>query len=602
MKSLLVAINSKYIHSNAAVYSLKAYAGKFDIDCEIEIAEYTINNQTDNILFDIYERKPDIIAFSCYIWNVSIIKELVIELKKVMPHIYVWIGGPEVSYIPDKFLQENPAFDGIMCGEGEETFSELLEAYVKSESLSQTKRMDELLADVKGIVYSDSKSHIVHTAPRPVIDMDSIPFPYSNISDFNNRIIYYETSRGCPFTCSYCLSSVEKGMRFKSIDIVTQELQFFLDNNVKQVKFVDRTFNCKSEHALKIWKYIIDNDNGITNFHFEIASDLLDDEQLQLFKCMRPGLIQLEIGVQTTNKKTLAAIGRKTNFNKLTDVVNYIRGINNIHQHLDLIAGLPYEDITSFEKSFNDVYKLNPNQLQLGFLKVLHGTRIAFEYGGKDIIFRNTPPYEVLSTQWLSFDELVELKYIEEVLEIYYNSGQFKNAIKYMEQHFESAFNMYLQLGIFYRGYSRNGELHSRISKYNILLEFMIMQGMNKEISTELVTLDVYLRENIKTRPKFCRNLDDEKDGFRDFYKNEAENKLYLKGYERFDYKQISKMTHIEVFERNPFEISDKGIDNMQKTYVLFDYINKDIINNEAKVFVFQNNLQHKIQEITNEN
>lgn len=547
MKILLAACNAKYIHSNLAVYNLKSCSGKYSPN--VVIKEYTINQIRDDILKDIYLEQPDVICFSCYIWNISFVKELVPDLKKILPHVDFWAGGPEVSYDAVEFLKKNPAFFGVMVGEGEETFHELAGYYIE--------RKPENLKEIRGVAFHDETKvpDIVHTGWRELMDLSKVPFAYSNLTEFKNRIIYYESSRGCPFSCSYCLSSIDKKLRFRDIELVKKELQFFIDNKVPQVKFVDRTFNCKHDHAMAIWRYITEHDNGITNFHFEISADLLREEELVLMKTMRPGLIQLEIGVQSTNPQTIKAIRRTMDFEKLKGIVEQIHSFGNIHQHLDLIAGLPYEGYESFHKSFCDVYALRPEQFQLGFLKVLKGSHMMEMTGEYQILYKDREPYEVLSTAWLTYGEILGLKMVESMVEVYYNSGQFKHTLVFLEQYFEDPFRMYEALGRFYekKGYSEIS--HSRMRRYEILMEFA---GEQKEIPLEILSdvmlLDLYLRENLKSRPSFASDQ---------------------KPYERliWDYRKaekIPKTAHIEVFRDG-------------KT-ILFDYTDRDPLTNNARL------------------
>ena len=547
MKILLAACNAKYIHSNLAVYNLKSCSGKYSPN--VVIKEYTINQIRDDILKDIYLEQPDVICFSCYIWNISFVKELVPDLKKILPHVDFWAGGPEVSYDAVEFLKKNPAFFGVMVGEGEETFHELAGYYIE--------RKPENLKEIRGVAFHDETKvpDIVHTGWRELMDLSKVPFAYSNLTEFKNRIIYYESSRGCPFSCSYCLSSIDKKLRFRDIELVKNELQFFIDNKVPQVKFVDRTFNCKHDHAMAIWRYITEHDNGITNFHFEISADLLREEELALMKTMRPGLIQLEIGVQSTNPQTIKAIRRTMDFEKLKGIVEQIHGFGNIHQHLDLIAGLPYEGYDSFHKSFCDVYALRPEQFQLGFLKVLKGSHMMEMTGEYQILYKDREPYEVLSTAWLTYGEILRLKMVESMVEVYYNSGQFKHTLVFLEQYFEDPFRMYEALGRFYekKGYSEIS--HSRMRRYEILMEFA---GEQKEIPLEALSdvmlLDLYLRENLKSRPSFASDQ---------------------KPYERmiWDYrkaKKIPKTAHIEVFRDGK--------------KILFDYTDRDPLTNNARL------------------
>ena len=547
MKILLAACNAKYIHSNLAVYNLKSCSGEYS--SRVVVKEYTINQIRDDILKDIYLEQPDVVCFSCYIWNISFVRELVPDLKKILPQVEFWAGGPEVSYDAMEFLKKNPAFFGVMVGEGEETFHELAGYYIE--------RKPETLSEIRGVAFRDENKDrdIVHTGWRELMDLSKVPFAYSNLTEFKNRIIYYESSRGCPFSCSYCLSSIDKKLRFRDIELVKRELQFFIDNKVPQVKFVDRTFNCKHDHAMEIWQYITEHDNGITNFHFEISADLLRAEELALMKTMRPGLIQLEIGVQSTNPQTIKAIRRTMDFEKLKGIVEQIHSFGNIHQHLDLIAGLPYEGYDSFHKSFCDVYALRPEQFQLGFLKVLKGSHMMEMTGEYQILYKDREPYEVLSTAWLTYGEILRLKMVESMVEVYYNSGQFKNTLVFLEQYFDDPFRMYEALGRFYekKGYSEIS--HSRMRRYEILMEFA---GERKEIPAEALSdvmlLDLYLRENLKSRPSFASDQ---------------------KPYERliWDYrkaKKIPKTAHIEVFRDGK--------------KLLFDYTDRDPLTNNARL------------------
>ena len=488
MKILLAACNAKYIHSNLAVYDLQAYAAKYAD--HIILKEYTINQQKDDIMRDIYLEHPDVVCVSCYIWNISFVKELMADLTKILPDADFWAGGPEVSYDAEKFLAENPEFTGVMVGEGEETFLELSGHYIEQSPAD--------LKDITGVCYRDGEK-IVHNGWRQIMDLSSIPFIYKDLADFKNRIIYYESSRGCPFSCSYCLSSIDKKLRFRDTEMVKKELQFFIDNKVPQVKFVDRTFNCKHDHAMAIWKYINEHDNGVTNFHFEISADLLREEELQEMSTMRPGLIQLEIGVQSTNPDTIKAIHRTMDFEKLKGIVNRIHSFGNIHQHLDLIAGLPYEDYDSFRKSFNDVYALKPQQLQLGFLKVLKGSHMMEMCQEYEIVYKTREPYEVLSTKWLDYDHVLKLKNVENMVEVYYNSGQFQNTLEYLEGFFPDAFSIYEGLGRFYMEKGYGDVSHTRMRRYEILLEFLenVPEISMDKVKDQMV-YDLYLRENLK--------------------------------------------------------------------------------------------------------
>ena len=541
MKIILAACNAKYIHSNLAVYDLQAYARQYQQ--HILLKEYTINQQKDEIMKDLYEEKPDVICFSCYIWNISFVKELAEDLKKVLPSVPFWAGGPEVSFDAEAFLAANPAFDGVMVGEGEETFLELAGYYVDHR---------KSLEQIRGIAFR-KENQVLHNGWREIMDLSKVPFPYKDLQDFDHRIIYYESSRGCPFSCSYCLSSVDKKLRFRSLDLVRKELQFFMDHKVPQVKFVDRTFNCKHDHAMAIWKYIVEHDNGVTNFHFEIAADLLREEELELMATMRPGLIQLEIGVQSTNLQTLEAIHRKTDFSRICQIVERIHSFGNIHQHLDLIAGLPYEDYDSFHHSFNDVYALRPQQFQLGFLKVLKGSlmkQMEKEYG---IVHKEKEPYEVLSTNWITYEDVLNLKKVENMVEVYYNSGQFENSLKYVETLFPDSFTMYEALGRFYEQKGYDCISHNRLRRYEILLEFIesLKQG-DVQKGADALVLDLYLREKLKSRPSFAKDQKAEEKKIWAYRKQE----------------NIPKTAHIQVF--------------WDGRVLLFDYEKKDPLTGNA--------------------
>lgn len=547
MKILLAACNAKYIHSNLAVYDLQAYA--LEYADHIVLKEYTINQQKDDIMRDIYLEQPDVVCVSCYIWNLSFVKELMADLTKILPDADFWAGGPEVSYDAEKFLTENPEFKGVMVGEGEETFRELAGYYVE--------KNPQNLKDMTGICFRDDtdKDKLIHNGWRQIMDLSRIPFIYKELSEFKNRIIYYESSRGCPFSCSYCLSSIDKKLRFRDTEMVKKELQFFIDNKVPQVKFVDRTFNCKHDHAMAIWKYINEHDNGVTNFHFEISADLLREEELQEMSTMRPGLIQLEIGVQSTNPDTIRAIHRTMDFEKLKGIVDRIHSFGNIHQHLDLIAGLPYEDYDSFRHSFNDVYALKPQQLQLGFLKVLKGSHMmemCQEYG---IVYKTREPYEVLSTKWLDYDDVLKLKTVENMVEVYYNSGQFQNTLEYLENFFPDAFSIYERLGSFYKEKGYGDVSHTRMRRYEILLEFLedVPEISMNRVKDQMI-YDLYLRENLKSRPGFARDQKPFERQIWDFRKRE----------------KVAKNVHMEVF-------ADGRV-------LLFDYADRDPLTNNARV------------------
>ena len=650
MRFLLCGINAKYIHSNLAIFSLKAYADRKKIpEAEIILKEYTINNYVEDILQDLYEEKADVVIFSCYIWNISFVRELAAELKKVSPDVKIWAGGPEVSYAANKFLMENPTFDLIMQGEGEEVFSELIrltveekcrikDVYKQSESkkvlsgivekrysierkqaVKEEKDIEDKhfagednvyptnyidmskLQKLQGIAVRDfsgkaalgnaesnieNKTKIINTGFATLMDMDTIPFVYEDFHLFEHKILYYETSRGCPFCCSYCLSSVDKTVRFRSLPIVKKELDAFLEAKVPQVKFVDRTFNCNRQRAIDIWSYLVEHDNGITNFHFEISSDLLGEEELELFAKMRPGLIQLEIGVQSTNGETVDAIHRHMDLDKLFHYVDSVHELGNIHQHLDLIAGLPYENYERFGCSFDDLYAHEPDQLQLGFLKVLKGTMMEEEVKKYSILYRNQPPYEVLGTKWLSYDEIILLKGVEELVELYYNSGQYTLTLKYAVPFFESPFRFYEMFSAWYRGKGYHKLNHNRLEKYNILREFLREHIDENEWDTldEIMLYDMYLRENVKGRPAWAKDTAQYKKEWKALYREQGE-KLFPEDVQAgiYDSKRAANQSHIEVFEININKFEQSGQVEKKQVFCLFDYSRRNPLNRAAR-------------------
>ena len=568
MKILLTAINAKYIHSNLAVYDLKAYSS--DYDEHVILREYTINQPKDEILKDIYSSGADVVCFSCYIWNISFVRELIRDLVKILPKTAFWAGGPEVSYDAEKFLTEMPEMTGVMVGEGEKTFHDLLEFYIDGK---------DSLEEISGIAYRTGDK-IIHNGWRELMDLSAIPFVYEHLEKFENRIIYYESSRGCPFSCSYCLSSIDKKLRFRDLELVKKELQFFLDHRVPQVKFVDRTFNCKHEHAMTIWKYILEHDNGVTNFHFEISADLLREEEMELMSQMRPGLIQLEIGVQSTNPETIRAIHRHMDLKKLEHCVNRVHSFRNIHQHLDLIAGLPYEDYDTFHQSFNDVYRMKPDQLQLGFLKVLKGSCMEKMTQECGLQYASAPPYEVLSTRWLPYRDVLVLKQIEEMVEVYYNSRQFCLTLGELEKAYDSPYEMFEVLADYYEKNHLFEVNHSRMARYEILWELLTeLFPKKREVFRDLLMCDLYLRENIKSRPSFAPDPGEWKEETRRFFRKEEQSPHYLKYYEGYDSRQMARMAHLERLSNG--------------TYRLFDYKRRDPLSRNAGMI--------EISQISNE-
>lgn len=551
MKNIvLAAINAKYIHSNLAIHSLRAYAVQAEEEMQaIQIREYTINQPFADILKDIYKSQPGFLGLSCYIWNRSLVDSLLVEIRKILPETWIWVGGPEVTYDAVRYLEDHPAVDGVIRGEGEASLLGLLRHFQAGNPV------DELLS-VPGLTLRHGED-ICDTGSRELLDMDELPFPYYDLWDFENRIIYYESSRGCPFSCSYCLSSLDKKLRFRNLELVKKELLFFIEQKVPQVKFVDRTFNCDRQRALEIWRFLAEHDQGVTNFHFEIGADLLGSEEIACMRGMRPGLIQLEIGVQSTNPDTIREIHRRTDLAKLRSNVEQIRQGRNIHQHLDLIAGLPCEGYESFAQSFDQVYRMYPQQIQLGFLKVLKGSRMERMAESYGCVYMDREPYEVLKTKWISYEEILALKRVEEIVEIYYNSGQFCRTLALLEGMFSSPFALYQSLGDFYEEKGYGGISHSRLHRYDVLLEFQESWGReqvgpSREALIEAMTVDLYSRENLKSRPAWMKGQEPWQKSIRAYIRREG----------------LPKTVHIEVLSRE---------------ILFFDYRYRDPLTNNVR-------------------
>ena len=564
MKVLLVAVNAKYIHSNLAVYCLKSYAASKGYG--VEIAEYTINQQIGDVLRDLYEKQADMVAFSCYIWNIEFIKTVIKDYKKVRPQCEIWLGGPEVSYRAEELLAELPEVRGIMVGEGEATFAALVAGYEKGCT------EDRFWNSMSGIVVRENSGKILTTKPALPLDFSALPFPYGDgcisvdgkvqIDSFENRIIYYESSRGCPFSCAYCLSSIDKKVRFRDMELVKRELKFFLEQKVPQVKFIDRTFNVNGPRTMELLRFIKENDNGVTNFHCEIAAELLTEEQITLLNSLRPGLVQLEIGVQSTNTETLRAVNRKTELELLKEKVEAVRGKNNVHIHLDLIAGLPKENLVSFKASFREVHGMRPHQLQLGFLKVLSGAPMAQMTAENDIVYQSAPPYEVLSTKWLSYEDIILLKKVEELVEVYYNSGQFVYSMLYLQNFYEETFTLYEELAKYYEVKGFAGAKLSRNKRYEIFLEFVKEKLTEDKVRMfeEILFYDYCLREKPKSRPAFGAYSQLDKHALKEIYLSFGVS------------RDTEGIYDVEQFSFDPERTAECGTVFGQPCYVLFSY------------------------------
>lgn len=483
MKILLTTLNSKYIHSNLALKYL--YESSYGMNHDICLTEFTINNEENYIFSEILRGGYDAVCFSCYIWNITATLYLAANIKKADPKCIIVLGGPEVSFDADELMRKHQFIDYVMISEGEKTFCELISVLESGE---------QKLHDIKGLAFRRD-NRVVVTSQRPLSDMNEIPFPYAHSIPETDRIVYYETSRGCPFSCTYCISSVVKGVRYLSVDRVKKELKFFLDRRVPQVKFVDRTFNSDKKRSIEIIKFIMEHDNRITNFHFEMSGDLIDENMLNVLKNSRKGLFQLEIGVQSVNSDVLAACRRKSDFYSFKEKVAQIMSWDNMHVHLDLIAGLPCETLEKFKNSFNDVYALNPHHLQLGFLKMLKGSRMRIEADDYGYVFREKEPYEVISSDSMTSGDLIRLKMIETVFNLYYNKSGFRTTLKYLMQHIGcSPFDFYDE---FARYWHNNGLHHKYWSKedlYGHMGRFAECMGIGqKEILGEVLAYDKFL-------------------------------------------------------------------------------------------------------------
>jgi radical SAM superfamily enzyme YgiQ (UPF0313 family) len=635
VKILLMAVNAKYIHSNLAVYSLAAYARQKGF--APLLGEFTINQTEDQILRAIYREAPSILAVSVYIWNADLLSSLLWDIHRILPDTKIWLGGPEVSFDSCQVLERMPFVSGVMRGEGEATFAALCAAWdrmeereekdeegfqtessgmIRRDPMAEMAEMTEL-AEIAGITWRNSQGVIRQNPDREPLSMDELPFPYGNLEGMDHRIIYYESSRGCPFSCSYCLSSVDKKLRFRSLDKVFGELSFFLERRVPQVKFVDRTFNCRRDRTLAIWQFLLQHDNGVTNFHFEISADLLNEEEIGLLHQMRPGLVQLEIGVQSVNEKTLEEIGRGADFQKICRHVRALQEGHNLHQHLDLIAGLPWEDYDSFRNSFNQVYALAPQQLQLGFLKVLKGSPLCQRVKEYGCLYKKNAPYEVLATHWLPYGRVLDLKLVEEMVEVYYNSGQFTVTMRKMQKLFPDAFSLYEALGAFYQAHDYLAISHTRMRRYEILLEFLEEKGIEREIPQEreageeggagqerkageeresresyisCMMWDLYARENLKSRPSWAPDQAPYKDWIRQFFQEEAQKHIYLENYQGYDWKQMRSMTHMEFFPEGLPECAEEltKIGQKEACVVLFDYSCRDPLDGSARRIILR--------------
>lgn len=564
---VLLALNAKFIHSSLALRYIKTYCN--DYEDQITLFESSINNYDDEIIKALYKLSPDVLGISCYIWNMSMVTRLIPTIRKILPDTTIILGGPEVSY-DGEGLFKTLDIDVVMEGEGEVTWKEYLDYRIKGIGR---------LSEIDGIIYKEG-GEVKRNKKRQPLDLKELPFVYDSLSELEHKIIYYEASRGCPFSCQYCLSSAEHGVRFVPLETVKAHMSYFCDQRVKQVKFVDRTFNTKRDYAIAIWRHLIEHDNGYTNFHFEIAAELITEDMLDLLKDARPGLIQFEIGVQSTNMKVLETIQRKMPFEDIAKVSRKIKEIGNIHQHLDLIAGLPYEDYASFKKSFNDVISLRPEQFQLGFLKLLKGSGLrerAVQYG---LIYCDEPPYEILYTDVLSFREMLRLHSIEELLERYYNSERFKNSLEYLFTRFETPFDFFEALSFFWEEKGYDQIQHNKLSYYNKLIEFgEFIEAIEADVLREYIRLDYLLHEPLHEMPALFETYDRTlyKELNNDFLRDDEKVGQVAPHLLKLAPRQRYRITLIERFNYNVWqnhELNDYSTHQKGQTSscILFDY------------------------------
>ncbi|MCC0703961.1 B12-binding domain-containing radical SAM protein [Clostridioides sp. ES-S-0049-02] len=583
MKILLTTLNSKFIHTNLAIRYLKEFVRNL---LEVDMKEYTINNDLDYILKDIYKNEYDIILFSTYIWNIGDIVKLCDNLKKIRPNTKIALGGPEVSYDSYEAMKKYDFVDYILYGEGELIFRELV-LHLKGK---------KEIKSVDGLVYRQGCEIIVNKPMELLQNLDEIPSPYENLNpkEYENRIVYYESSRGCPFNCQYCLSSTIPGLRYFSLDRIKRDLKALIDARVSQIKFIDRTFNANKKVAMEIMDFLMKNDNGYTTYHFEVTAYLIDDKMLEFLADCKEGLFQFEIGVQSTNEKTLDAVGRRDDFKKLSHVVQTVASYRNIHQHLDLIAGLPYEDYESFENSFNDVFNLGIEHLQLGFLKMIKGTgmrKVADEHGFK---YKDYAPYEFLYNNYISYEETLKLKDIEDVLERYYNSKNFVLSMRYIIGKFykQSPFKFF---ETFAKYFDENGYFDLAQGKnqlYKILLDFYNEKiNIDNDVFNDILKYDYISLGKTSNIPQFFNKLDvdDFKNRCHVFLQDNDNLSTYLPNFVDKPAKHIIKYVHFEPFKFNIVDLKNNINTEIreEENIVLFEYDDKKI---------FEKSKTHKVE------
>lgn len=564
MRVLLSTLNSKYIHTALSLRYLKAYAEGKLAESELSIREFTINQSINHILGEIYRERPDVLAMSVYIWNINETLDIVKSLKKVAPEVKVILGGPEVSFEIEKLLEETPEIDYVIYGEGEASFLDLI----------RTLHSGGEIEKVDGVAFRKDGKAVVNKPRKLLETLDEIPPVYGDdLSEYRDKIIYYESSRGCPFNCKFCLSSTIDGLRFAGLERVKRDMKIFLDANVKQVKFIDRTFNARKDYSREIMEYLYSNDNGTTNFHFEVTAHLIDEDTLQFLSNMPEGLFQFEIGVQSTNEKTIEDVTRTTDFEKLSQAVKRLKALGNIHLHLDLIAGLPYEGYESFRKSFNDVYSLDPDKLQLGFLKLLKGSAMRAEADKHEFKFMDKAPYEVLETKYLSYGDMLRLKDIEEVVEIYGNESDFEKTVKYLIGKYDTPFDFYEDFSDYCRRSGFYDSPKSKLNQYKKLVDFYNYKGLGMaDLFRDLLKFDFIRNTKSPNVPDFikAKSLDYLKDAKMKFIRDEANREKYFSNIPEQDKNKIVRLVHFEEFEYNVLDAA--GDYQRENKVIMFIY------------------------------
>lgn len=586
-RSVLVAINARYSHTNLAVRLLRQSCIEKEHEYELVIAEYTINDHPRSLLQKLNELNGKVYAFSCYIWNREIVDQLCRELKQIKPDCFIIAGGPEASWQPECFLRQNSAVDLVISGEGENVLPELLNYLTNGPGVS------EAFANHNNITYRDSEGVIKNSFSGNQLSAENWPFAYNTVEleNLSDRILYYESSRGCPFGCTYCLSAIEKKVRFRPLDLVWHELEILIETDVRLVKFVDRTFNCNASRARQIWRWLLDRYNQKkfrTKFHFEITAELLEDDCILLLNQVPQGLFQFEIGVQSTQPDVLKLVNRPCRTGLLIHRVGQLKAAGNIHIHLDLIAGLPGETFNMFRSSFNDVASMHPDMLQLGFLKVLPGSLMQIQAAERLMSWQSRPPYEVLCSDAMSFNELSALKRIENIVDIFYNSGQFKLGLDYLFDDENSLFDFYLEMAGLYKAKGWENRQIGRHDKWKFLLDFCNEKrtAKNSEILRDLLVLD-YIYTGQKDRPDWQNALE---------YSSETDDRVLVKKAKEIirDGFPDCKRFRVEKFSLNPsvfFENCASEIIRIRESETVADLNSRIGWNDWLAVFDFSGSL-----------